>query len=76
MLILKAGEDLSCRNDHAETQTDFLSKIAFQFVASPNHVGNVVGREKHAVELSSQRVTGTAAFLQVAHHEFHKYTVS
>jgi len=51
VLILKAGEDLSCRNDHAETQADFLSKIAFQFVASPNHVGNVVGREKHAVEL-------------------------
>tara|TARA_A200000159_G_C7240929_1_gene304515 strand:- start:178 stop:348 length:171 start_codon:yes stop_codon:yes gene_type:complete len=47
VLILKAGEDLSCRNGHAETQTEFLSKIAFQFVASPNHVGNVVGREKH-----------------------------
>ena len=68
MLILKAGEDLSCRNGHAETQTEFFSKIAFQFVASPNHVGNVVGREKHVHPLFvvPERVIEPAAFLEVA----------
>jgi hypothetical protein len=51
VLILKANEDLSCRNGRAETQPDFLSKIGFLFVASLNRVGNVGGREKHIISL-------------------------
>jgi hypothetical protein len=50
-LILKANEDLSCRNGRAETHPDFLSKIVFRFVASPNRVGNVGCRENHVISL-------------------------